>query len=132
MLKVFICSPFRGDIKENIKRAVYYAKTAVVAGIIPIAPHLIFPAFLDENIPIERMMGIEMGLELMDICDEVWVFGFLITEGMKLELDHAKEKQIPVRLHDGDSERIVISSIETDNRMADAYRMMISGLRLME
>lgn len=43
-------------------------------------PHLYFPAFLDENNPNERMTGIEMGLELMDSCDEVYVFGFDITD----------------------------------------------------
>ena len=32
-----------------------------------------------------------MGLELMDMCDEVGAFGFDITEGMKFELDHAKK-----------------------------------------
>ena len=32
-----------------------------------------------------------MGLELMDMCDEVWVFGFKITEGMRFELEHARE-----------------------------------------
>ncbi len=132
MLKVFICSPFRGDIKENTKKAIGYAKMAAMNGPIPVAPHLIFPLFLDENIPIERMMGIEMGLELMDICDEVWVFGFTLTEGMKLELEHAKVKQIPVRLYDDDSEKIDISGINTDGRMDEAYRMMINNLRLME
>lgn len=130
MLKVFICSPFRGDIKENTKRAVYYAKMAVKAGEIPIVPHLIFPAFLDENNPNERLKGIEMGLELMEICEEVWVFGFQITDGMKLELDHAREKQIPVRLYDVDGAKVGSHTISIDDRIEENYRRAVRSLRL--
>lgn len=93
MKKAFICSPFRGDIEGNTKRATYYAQITAGADEIPIVPHLYFPIFLDENDPNQRMKGIEMGLELMDMCDEVWVFGFKITEGMRFELEHAREKE---------------------------------------
>lgn len=132
MLKVFICSPFRGDIKENTKRAAYYARITAKTDVIPIAPHLIFPAFLDENIPNERLKGIEMGLELMDICDEAWLFGFQITEGMKLELDYAREKQIPVRLYDRDFAKVSVRTISIDERVDENYRMAVNGLMVIE
>ena len=96
--KIFICSPYRGRVEENKKNAVSYARITAMSGDVPIVPHLYFPSFLDDNIPNERMTGIAMGLELMDMCDEVYVFGFDITEGMKFELDHAKETRKPVRL----------------------------------
>ena len=86
--KIFICSPYRGRVEENKKNAVSYARITAMSGDVPIVPHLYFPSFLDDNIPNERMTGIAMGLELMDMCDEVYVFGFDITEGMKFELDH--------------------------------------------
>ena len=38
-----------------------------MSGDVPIVPHLYFPSFLDDNIPNERMTGIAMGLELMDM-----------------------------------------------------------------
>ena len=132
MLKVFICSPFRGNVEENTEKAVRYAGIAAKADRIPIAPHLIFPAFLDESIPNERLKGIEMGLELMDICDEVWVFGFHITEGMRFELDHAKEEGKPVILYDENFEKVSTRTISIDERADDAYRMAIRGLRLMK
>jgi predicted HTH transcriptional regulator len=91
--KVFICSPYRGNIEENMKKAKFYGKIVVGTGRIPVILHLYFPTFLDENNPNERMTGIEMGLELMDSCDEVYVFGFDITEGMKFELDYARKKR---------------------------------------
>ncbi len=66
MRKVFICSPYRGNIEENMKKAKFYGKIVIGIGRIPVIPHLYFPTFLDENNPNERMTGIEMGLELMD------------------------------------------------------------------
>lgn len=73
MMKIFICSPYQGNIEENKKKAAYYAKIVAKAGNVPVAPHIYFPTFLDEKNPNERMTGIEMGLELMDICDMVYV-----------------------------------------------------------
>lgn len=130
--KVFICSPYRGNIEENKKKAVTYARITVMSGDIPIVPHLYFPAFLDEKIPNERMTGIAMGLELMDMCDEVYVFGFDITEGMKFELDHAKETCKPVRLYDEDFNPVNIKTIPVDERADARYRSTIRNLRVLK
>lgn len=54
-------------------------------GYLPIAPHLLFPQFLDDEKEEERQAGIQMGLDLLLYCDEVWVFGG-ITEGMLTEI----------------------------------------------
>lgn len=126
----FICSPFRGNIEGNTKKAERYAVVLARAGSVPIAPHLYFPRFLDENSPKERMTGIEMGLELMALCDEICVFGFKITEGMKFELDFAREKHIPVCLYDEDMNRINIRTLPVDERADAEYMRAIKGLRL--
>lgn len=77
--KIFICSPYRGRVEENKKNAVSYARITAMSGDVPIVPHLYFPSFLDDNIPNERMTGIAMGLELMDMCDEVYeILGSLV------------------------------------------------------
>ena len=112
--KIFICSPYRGRVEENKKNAVRYARITAMSGDVPIVSHLYFPSFLDDNIPNERMTGIAMGLELMDMCDEVYVFGFEITEGMKFELDHAKEIRKPVRLYDTDFNPVNVRTIPVD------------------
>ena len=93
-------------------------------------PHLYFPTFLDENNPNERMAGIEMGLELMDSCDEVYVFGFDITEGMKFELDNARKKKKPVRLYDDGFNAVNVRTLPVDERATPEYRMAVQGLRL--
>lgn len=73
--KVFICSPFRGDRQGNAERATGYSRMAYEKGYLPIAPHLLFPQFLDDGKEEERQVGIQMGLDLLSYCDEVWVFG---------------------------------------------------------
>lgn len=132
MKKIFICSPFRGNIEENKKAAQFFAKVIIGTGRVPVAPHLYFPQFLDEENPNERMNGIEMGLELMDVCDEVYVLGFNITEGMKFELDHARAKRIPVRLYDEYMNAVNLRTLPIDERANADYRRIIKGLRLVK
>ena len=90
MKKVFICSPYRGDVEGNTKKARKYCKLAVEHGYIPFAPHLFFTQFLNDDMPDERTAGIKMGIEMLLSCDEVWVFGEE-TEGMKKEIQFAVE-----------------------------------------
>lgn len=98
MKKIFICSAYRGDIDGNIEKAKEYCRWAAVeCGVIPIAPHLFFPQFLDDDVETERELGINMGLSLLKECSELWYFGDSITEGMKKEIDTAVKLGIPVR-----------------------------------
>ena len=66
-------------------------------GYIPIAPHLLFPQFLDDTNPKERELGLFFGDALMSKCSEVWVFGNYISEGMKAEINRAKWKNYRLR-----------------------------------
>lgn len=51
---VYICSPYSGDVEGNVAAARRYCRFAVDQGYIPIAPHLLFPQFLDDSDPKER------------------------------------------------------------------------------
>lgn len=46
---VYICSPYAGNVSENIENARKYSRFAVDKGYIPVAPHLLFPQFLNDN-----------------------------------------------------------------------------------
>lgn len=97
---IYICSPLRGDYEKNIKMARFHCHTVVqqFRDIIPIAPHIYFTQFLNDSIPNERSLGMEMGLALLDKCDELWVYDMAgISEGMAAEIKYAKERGIPVR-----------------------------------
>ena len=94
---VYICSPFAGDIDANVKAARAYSHFAVEAGYIPIAPHLLFPQFLNDADPQERQLGLFFGNALMSKCSEVWVFGKHISSGMEAEIKRAKWKNYRLR-----------------------------------
>lgn len=94
---VFICSPYAGDIERNTERAREYCRFAVSQNCIPIAPHLLFPQFMEEDNPVQRSLGIFFGLVLQSKCKEVWVFGRTVSKGMAVEIAKAKERKLPVR-----------------------------------
>lgn len=102
MRKIFICSPYRGDVDENVEKAKKYCRNIIDwyswAGelAVPIAPHLYFPQILDDENEDNRRLGIKMGLELMKNCDVVLVFGDTVTEGMKQEIEFAQIIGLPV------------------------------------
>lgn len=95
--KVFICSPLRGDYEANYEAAVKTCRRLAKQGILPIAPHVYFPCFLDDNKPDERRLGIRLGLELMASCNELWFYGDTISKGMREELIAADRLRIPIR-----------------------------------
>lgn len=94
---VYICSPYAGDVEENVKAAQRYSRFAVDNGYIPIAPHLLFPQFLNDRNPKERQLGLFFGNALMSKCSEVWVFGSRISSGMEDEIKRARWKNYRLR-----------------------------------
>ncbi len=103
---VYICSPFSGAVDENIAAAQRYSRFAVDNGYIPVAPHLLFPQFLDDNNPRERLLGLFFGTALMSKCAEVWVFGSTISAGMEAEIKRAKWKDYRLRYFDENCEEV--------------------------
>ena len=89
---VYICSPYAGDIERNTCRARAFSRFAVEKKYIPIAPHLLCPQYLNEET--ERWLGLKMGIVFLGKCEEVWVFGDVISEGMAAEINKAKRKKI--------------------------------------
>lgn len=95
MKLIYICSPLSGDLESNKKKANEYCANAAIMGVIPLAPHTIFTQYLDDTLPIERQKGLQMGLTLLKRCDELWVCGSIISEGMRGEISFAAEHGIP-------------------------------------
>lgn len=94
---IYICSPLRGNIAENINKATQYCAYAAQQGVIPIAPHTMFTKFLDDTIPLQREKGLAMGIELLKRCDGLWVCGDTISQGMQNEINYAKQQNIPTK-----------------------------------
>ena len=72
---VYICSPFSGDTETNLENTRRYSRFAVEQGYLPIAPHLMFPQFLDDSVPAERDLAMRMNIILLTKCAELWAFG---------------------------------------------------------
>lgn len=94
---VYICSPYAGDVERNTAAARRYSRFAVEAGYIPIAPHLLFPQFLNDSDPKERELGLFFGNAILSKCAEMWVFGNRISEGREAEIKRATWKGHRIR-----------------------------------
>lgn len=90
MKLVYICSPLKGDIQGNIEKAIGYCREALLQDYNPIAPHIYYTQILDDTKAEERELGMKCGIELLPMCDELWVYGEP-SEGMKKEIDYWNE-----------------------------------------
>jgi len=88
MKRVFVCSPYAGDVFGNLRKAQQHCIDEIRQGNAPYAPHLLFPALMDDNNPAERTHGINMGLEFLSVCDEIHVYGDRVSAGMEVEITH--------------------------------------------
>lgn len=94
--KVYICAPLSGNIRENLRNARKYAEYALRCGTAPVVPHF-YALCLNDNNPKERELGMRAGQSLLWFCDELWVFGDVISKGMQSEIEFCKTMNIRIR-----------------------------------
>lgn len=94
---VYICAPLRGDVEKNIEFARQKAQEVFQAGDVPVCPHLMFPPIADPENPAQDQAARDMGLRLVESCQQVNVYGPVWTDGMWAEIDHANKLGIPVK-----------------------------------
>ena len=109
MKKIYVCSPVRGDqsnlrvIEENLARAVMYSQYVYKHGHLPICPQIYLEnatGLNEAKDPRCREQVLKLGVEMLVMCDGLWVFGRRFgeeSEGMKRELEVARNKGIQVR-----------------------------------
>lgn len=83
---------------KNQENACTYCRFAVEAGCVPIAPHIYFTQFMNDNDRKERDLALFMDIVLLSKCAELWVFGEKITSGMSIEIDRRKKKKIKLTI----------------------------------
>ncbi len=96
MKKVYICAPLGGNVEANLQRAKRYAEYALKCGTAPVVPHF-YALCLDDSIPEQRELGMKAGRSLLWFCDEMWIFGDTVTEGMNSEIAFCKNLNIRTR-----------------------------------
>ena len=98
---IYVCSPYAADPERNARRTENFCRYVWKMGGIPLAPHLLFPRFMNENRNKEREAGLRMARKLLGMCDEMWVFGDEISEGMVGEIVEASARCIPIYHYNG-------------------------------
>jgi hypothetical protein len=94
---IYICSPYAGDVANNVEFAKAACRYAIRQNCTPVAVHLLYPQFLDDSDPVQRQTGIHMGLRVLKAADELWLCGSRISEGMHGELAAAERLGIPIK-----------------------------------
>ncbi len=96
-MTIFLSHPVRGDIPANLARAKRWILWCYRQGVSVVATWLIDCELLDDSDLAEREAGLRRNVELVSRCDELWLVGGRISEGMQREADAARAAGIPVR-----------------------------------
>lgn len=87
---VYVCAALDKYAAENIEFARQKAQEIFQSGDIPICPHLMFSS----------IAGVEkstINLRLLEVCQQVNIYGNILTEEMQVEINHAVSLNIPVK-----------------------------------
>lgn len=89
--RLFICSPYQGDVEKNVKVAKWLCRHALDCGYSPFASHLLYPQILDDKLEEDREKGLSCSFAFLAVCDEVWVYHQNgISSGMRAEWEQAE------------------------------------------
>ena len=94
-LLVVVESPFAGDVAKNIRYARACMRDSLMRGEYPFVMHLLYTqdGILNDDIPVERDLGIEAGMAWGKYASKTVVYTDLgISPGMELGIQRAKEE----------------------------------------
>ena len=90
---LYVCSPYRGEIRRNKEYARELTRAAINSGFAPVTVHLYLTEVLDDSKPQERSRGMAAGQDILKQCAYILLgtkYGF--SEGMKEEITLAALK----------------------------------------
>jgi hypothetical protein len=99
VIRVYIAHQLRGDWDGNIRRAREFAYAAMRRGVMPVLPYVLLDGMLDDDVPEEREHGIRLDILQLLACDEFWLCGPRVSEGMQAELREAVRAGLAVRAY---------------------------------
>lgn len=127
MKLIYVASPYLGDIEKNTEFAKKACRHTMEQGHVFFCPHLMYPNILDDSKPEERNIAINMGLEVLKKCDELWCYGDKISYGMHLEIQEAKKQGIPMCRILENKNGFIIGNIKTNTRDNNSYMSIKMG-----
>ena len=103
--RAYICSPLSAkddtDFLRNVHAArayMYYASEKM--GLYARAPHAYLPMLLCDKLPSERALALRFGLSLLENSEIILICGNRLSSGMKGEIAHAVQLQMPMLVFD--------------------------------
>ena len=97
MIRVYLCSPYQGDVDANVALARSICAELTRNGCAVLAPHLLYPQFLDDTDPAERERGLQAAAAWIPVCNVMWVYkGRNMGEGMIQEISEAHSLNVPI------------------------------------
>lgn len=97
---IYVCSPLRPvgneTILSNVEMARQYCRQVLERGYVPFAPHItgLWDDDADEAV---RAEALTCSLRYVSACDELWIFGPRISDGMTIEINWARASGKPIR-----------------------------------
>ncbi|MBC7654366.1 MAG: hypothetical protein H7098_07830 [Oligoflexus sp.] len=96
---IYIAHPISGDVNENLKSIKnIYRYLSLKNKVIPFIPYIATIESLNDNNQKERLIGFSHNEAIFKsgIIDQLWLYGGIISEGMKIEIEWANDLGIPI------------------------------------
>lgn len=102
---IFVCCAIAAEneekylsavIWENQQKAYDYTEKVLEMGFAPLTPQLYLPKYSDKAMLEDKCLKAAV-MQMIKNCDEMWVFGCLITGAMRLQLQYAVENSIKLK-----------------------------------
>jgi hypothetical protein len=95
----------------------FYCRDAVCEfvfrqGSIPINPFRLFDYFLGDRVERDKIRA--ANAEMLSRCDQVWVFGETLADGVLMEIAQARSENKPIRYFNIDNHAYNIRELEAD------------------
>lgn len=95
---VFVAHPVSGDVPGNLARARRWRRWVIdECRMVPVMDWILHCEQYDDGDPQQRTDGLEQNRSLIRRCQEVWLVGGRISQGMAAEAGYANTSCVPVR-----------------------------------
>lgn len=116
MKRAYICHPYANDPDGNKAKVDKICKDVLKQGVLPISPIHAFGYMQDDA---HRQDVMQACLRLMEICDEVWVYGD--SEGCQIERYTAVQKGIKVVDKRGKEKTALSASTDNGGKVGNTH-----------
>jgi hypothetical protein len=108
---VYISCPYvSGDAVRKARRYINthadHMRFAFGEGAYPITAHESLRNYLDSEKPDDWQLALDLGMNLLRRCDELWVFGGSVDDAMAQQIAEAVSAGKPVRYYDANHEEV--------------------------